>query len=96
MGYTLGERHRPSAVSGYVREIGFDVLTTTCVVGLGFSGGPVFAADNGHLLGLIVGQLNLGAVNFVLPAVTFVKTIDKYVQTNGQYYLYIVSFSCGP
>jgi len=83
VGYASGDRV-PSTVSGCVRSMTFNVLTTACNVRTGFSGGPVFAASDGRLLGLTVAKLSVGAVNFVLPSIEFVKTINEFNQTNGQ------------
>lgn len=69
---------------GYVHKLSFSILTTTCNVYKGFSGGPVFAASDGKLLGLTIGKLSVGTVNFVLPSIEFVEIIKKYIHNNGQ------------
>lgn len=60
----------------------FSILTTTCNVCSGFSGGPVFTNDE-NLLGLTIGKLSVGTMNFVLPSSEFMNTIEKYIQTNS-------------
>lgn len=83
MGYGLRE-NVPSIVFGYVHRLSFSILITTCNVRIGFSGGPVFSTSDGKLLGLTIGKLSVGTVNFVLPSIEFVETIKKYIHTNGK------------
>lgn len=71
-----------SSVFGHVLSISFGLLTTTCDVRKGFSGGPVFT-NKGKLLGLTIGKLSVGTVNFVLPSIEFVETIKTFIHTNG-------------
>lgn len=63
-------------------SISFGLLTTTCDVRKGFSGGPVFTIE-GILLGLTIGKLSVGTISFVLPSTEFVETIKTYIHTNG-------------
>uniref|UniRef100_A0A2S2NPN0 Peroxisomal leader peptide-processing protease n=1 Tax=Schizaphis graminum TaxID=13262 RepID=A0A2S2NPN0_SCHGA len=72
----------PSTVFGHMYRMIHNILTTTCNVREGFSGGPVFSIDR-KLLGLTVGKLNVGTIHFVLPSIEFVKTINKYIITNN-------------
>lgn len=83
VGYALGENILSTAV-GYILKVSSSVLTTTCNVHIGFSGGPVFTS-NGKLLGLTVGKLNVGTVNFVLPSTVFLETLNKFIQSNGKF-----------
>lgn len=71
-----------STVFGCVYEMSYGILTTTCKVHLGYSGGPVLTSDK-QLLGLIIGQLKEGSANIVLPSTKFMKIIQKYIHTNG-------------
>lgn len=71
-----------STTFGYVQMMKFTMLTTTCDVCPGFSGGPVFTSDR-QLLGLTIGKLSLGTVHFVLPSTEFMKTINSFIQSNG-------------
>ncbi|KAE9542995.1 hypothetical protein AGLY_002906 [Aphis glycines] len=71
-----------STVFGHMHRMIHGILTTTCNVREGFSGGPVFSVDR-QLLGLTVGKLNVGTVHFVLPSTEFVETINKYIITNN-------------
>ncbi|XP_008185200.1 peroxisomal leader peptide-processing protease isoform X1 [Acyrthosiphon pisum] len=72
----------PSTVFGHMHRMIYSILTTTCNVRAGFSGGPVFSIDR-KLLGLTVGKLNMGTFHFVLPSIEFVETINKYIITNN-------------
>lgn len=72
----------PSTVFGYVVKVPVSMLMTTCNVRLGFSGGPVFSSDR-KLLGLTIGKLSVGNVNFVLPSAEFMDTIKYYILING-------------
>jgi len=72
----------PSTVFGHMHRMISSILTTTCNVRAGFSGGPVFSI-NRKLLGLTVGKLNMGTIHFVLPSTEFVETINKYIITNS-------------
>lgn len=81
VGYALRE-NGPAAVFGHVHVMSYSILTTTCDVRTGFSGGPVFTGGR-DLLGLTVGKLSVGTLNFVLPTSEFVNTIEKYIRTNG-------------
>lgn len=72
----------PSTVFGHMHKMINSILTTTCDVRAGFSGGPVFSIDR-KLLGLTVGKLNLGTIHFVLPSTEFMETINKYIITNN-------------
>lgn len=81
VGYGVGE-YDISTVHGYVLGTSFGLLTTTCNVLVGFSGGPVFT-DNGRLLGMTVAKLNGHSVHFALPFLEIKETIQKYISTNG-------------
>ncbi|XP_025198767.1 uncharacterized protein LOC112597064 isoform X2 [Melanaphis sacchari] len=72
----------PSTSFGHMHRMIHSMLTTTCNVREGFSGGPVFSMDR-KLLGLTVGRLNVGTIHFVLPSTEFVETINKYILTNN-------------
>ncbi|KAF0766541.1 peroxisomal leader peptide-processing protease-like [Aphis craccivora] len=72
----------PSTVFGHMHRMIHGILTTTCNVREGFSGGPVFSV-NRQLLGLTIGKLNVGTIHFVLPSTEFVETINKYIITNN-------------
>jgi len=74
--------YTPSTVFGHMHRIIHTILTTTCNVRAGFSGGPVFSIDR-KLLGLTVGKLNMGTFHFVLLSTEFVETINKYIITNS-------------
>jgi hypothetical protein len=76
------QEYVPSTVFGHMYRMIHNILTTTCNVREGFSGGPVFSIDR-KLLGLTVGKLNVGTIHFVLPSTEFVETINKYIITNG-------------
>lgn len=84
VGYAFGE-NVPTTVFGHVHMVSFSIMTTTCDVRSGFSGGPVYT-NNKDLLGLTVGKLSVGTVNFVLPSSEFLDTIEKYILTNSWYY----------
>lgn len=81
VGYGLGE-YDVSTIHGYVLGTSFGLLTTTCNVPVGFSGGPVFT-DDGRLLGLTVAKLSVRSVHFALPFPEIKETIQKYISTNG-------------
>lgn len=81
VGYASAEKI-PSTVFGQINRIPFSMITTTCNVHLGFSGGPVFSS-NRRLLGLIVGKLSVGSINFVLPVTEFMETVKNYISKNG-------------
>lgn len=81
VGYACKEK-KLSTVFGSVQKISFAILTTTCNVQAGFSGGPVFTIY-GKLLGLTIGKLNVGLMNFVLPSVEFDQTIKIYAHSKG-------------
>jgi len=74
--------YTPSTVFGHMHRMIHSILTTTCNVRAGFSGGPVFSIDR-KLLGLTVGKLNMGTFHFVLLSTEFVETINKYIITNS-------------
>ncbi|XP_025411809.1 peroxisomal leader peptide-processing protease-like isoform X2 [Sipha flava] len=80
VGYACKE-NVTSTIFGRVLSISLGLLTTTCNVCKGFSGGPVFT-NEGKLLGLTIGKLSVGTVNFVLPSAEFVETIKTYIHTN--------------
>ncbi|KAL5242321.1 hypothetical protein ACI65C_009731 [Semiaphis heraclei] len=81
VGYPCRE-YVPSTVFGHMHKMLYSILTTTCNVRAGFSGGPVFSIDR-KLLGLTIGKLNMGSIHFVLPSSVFVETINKYIITNN-------------
>lgn len=58
------------------------LLTTTCNICAGFSGGPLLTTDR-QLLGLTIGKLNNDNVHFVLPSTEFMEIIFLYIHTNG-------------
>lgn len=84
VGYAF-EENEPSTVFGHVHTISFSIMTTTCDIHTGFSGGPVFMGDK--LLGLTIGKLSVGSIHFVLPSIEFVDIIKKYMYTNGKFCL---------
>jgi len=81
VGYSCRE-YVPSTVFGHMHKKLYSMLTTTCNIRAGFSGGPVFSIDR-KLLGLTVGKLNIGTIHFVLPSTVFMETINKYIITNS-------------
>lgn len=81
VGYACKEKNY-SIVCGHVQKISLAILTTTCNVRAGFSGGPVFTID-GKLLGLTIGKLSVGSVNFVLPSTEFEQPIKMYAHSKG-------------
>ncbi|XP_060869680.1 peroxisomal leader peptide-processing protease isoform X2 [Metopolophium dirhodum] len=81
VGYACRE-YAPSTNFGHMHGMMHSILTTTCHVHAGFSGGPVFSIDR-KLLGLTVGKLNIGTFHFVLLSTEFMKTINKYIITNN-------------
>lgn len=58
------------------------ILTTTCNICTGFSGGPLFTTDR-QLLGLTIGKLSMDTVHFVLPSTEFMEIINLYIHTYG-------------
>ncbi|CAI9586840.1 unnamed protein product [Staurois parvus] len=88
----LGERCGPSVTSGVLSSVisvgdGPVMLQTSCAVHGGSSGGPLFAAHSGELLGIVASNTkdnNTGAtyphLNFSVPVTILRAALDRYVE----------------
>lgn len=78
-----------STVFGFMLEVSLGVLMTNCKIRAGFSGGPIFSTE-GQLLGLTIGMLSSGSVNFGLSFTEFGNIIKDFIKNNGV--LLLISF----